>query len=161
MVYRSSLQDGQDLAHGSLGEFSGPVCRRHWVVTTWMPGVAAPDPADGQPHPPKCPMRAQRLDGVLRARWMEAATPAHQRADTELVAANEEDEDAAEDHKTASIPTRQVVPSVESCTVIPASSNCLLRTSARAKSLRARACVRCSINCSTQAASMTSDVGKA
>src|SRR6056297_568007 len=83
------------LSMGAPETSGGRTLRRNRIVSVVTPGVAAADTTCCQPAAPQDAMVTNRMDGVARARRVEAAMTAQQRADQQLVAANQEDRDAS------------------------------------------------------------------
>lgn len=63
---------------------------RHGIVTAITQGVAAADALECQPGAFECTVFLERFQRVARAGWREPAMTTQERADGQLVAANEE-----------------------------------------------------------------------
>jgi len=67
------------------------VCFGHFVDTAGMKRMAFSQPLADQPPTTHAAMTIQRVQGVVRARWMEAALTTKQGTQGELVCAHERD----------------------------------------------------------------------
>src|SRR5690606_16296861 len=78
------------------GDSSG--CRPAWryrVMARGAPGMTTADPAHRKPQAAREALGPNRLDGIFGARGLKTAVVAEQGAQQQLVAADQEDRDAA------------------------------------------------------------------
>src|SRR5678815_6037483 len=68
---------------------------RDRIESAFVEWMAAGNAFDGEPGAAQCAVRFDGIDGVVRAGWIEAAPRPEQRADGELVAANQKFQDVA------------------------------------------------------------------
>ena len=66
---------------------------RYGVDAAFMPRIAAPDTADGQPASTPCTVLFDRFTGVMGTGGVETAIAAQQGAEDKLVATDEEDQE--------------------------------------------------------------------
>src|SRR5579862_473206 len=70
--------------------------RGNRVIAAAAPGMAPQQPVRGEKKAARRAMRRDRLLGVMRAAWLEAAAWLQQRRDDELIGADETLEDSAD-----------------------------------------------------------------
>ena len=99
---------------------------RDRVVAAGVEGVAAPEAANGEPTAAQCAEAGHGFQRVLRARGMEAAGGAYQRAERELVEADRA-ADQAPHHGVVSAILRQSAARL-SCSVRAGTSRAFGRT---------------------------------